>query len=77
MRNELTRLCSLVKDPQANKKFTLEMDSFFALFTRYLTEKSKHTKLFALLTKGLGSGSLTNPKNGHALRGLAGATGKL
>nr|KAJ3405916.1 UTP-glucose-1-phosphate uridylyltransferase [Polyrhizophydium stewartii] len=45
MRNELNKLVEQVKDPEAKKYFKNEMDGFYALFTRYLSEKAKGTRL--------------------------------
>ncbi|KAI9680984.1 MAG: UTP-glucose-1-phosphate uridylyltransferase [Trizodia sp. TS-e1964] len=41
MRNALNNLADSVKDPKEKKKFETEMDNFFALFRRYLNDKSK------------------------------------
>ncbi|KAH8202630.1 hypothetical protein TruAng_003231 [Truncatella angustata] len=43
MRNALTDLASTVKNPEEKKLFETEMDNFFALFRRYLNDKSKGT----------------------------------
>lgn len=45
MRNALNNLADTVKDPEEQKKFENEMDSFFALFRRYLTDKVSDTAL--------------------------------
>ncbi|KAH9176329.1 UTP--glucose-1-phosphate uridylyltransferase [Lactarius sanguifluus] len=50
MRNELNRLVQTVSDPNAKrvmvpKVFDVEMQSFFYLFTRYLTERAKSHEL--------------------------------
>ena len=45
MRNELNRLVESVSDPNARKQFEVEMDNFFALFRRYLTERAKGDKI--------------------------------
>ncbi|RPB16534.1 UTP--glucose-1-phosphate uridylyltransferase [Morchella conica CCBAS932] len=45
MRNALNKMADGVKDPVAKKKFETEMDNFFALFRRYLTDKAKGTTL--------------------------------
>lgn len=48
MKNELTRLISMLdKAPSSPEKilFQSEMDGFFHLFTRYLSEKSRNVKL--------------------------------
>ncbi|KZO90722.1 putative UTP-glucose-1-phosphate uridylyltransferase [Calocera viscosa TUFC12733] len=45
MRNELNRMISEVEDPKAKKVFDAEMQSFFILFNRYLTEKAKAEKI--------------------------------
>ncbi|KAI9442204.1 UTP-glucose-1-phosphate uridylyltransferase [Lactarius indigo] len=45
MRNELNRLVQTVSDPNAKRVFDMEMQSFFYLFTRYLTEKAKSHEL--------------------------------
>ncbi|CDO54651.1 hypothetical protein DV451_001544 [Geotrichum candidum] len=41
MRNALNRLADSVEDTEERKKFANEMDTFFALFRRYLTDKAK------------------------------------
>ncbi|KND03706.1 uncharacterized protein SPPG_01171 [Spizellomyces punctatus DAOM BR117] len=45
MRNELNKLCEMVPEGPERAAFTLEMDNFYSLFTRYLSEKAKGTKL--------------------------------
>ncbi|KDQ57769.1 hypothetical protein JAAARDRAFT_35461 [Jaapia argillacea MUCL 33604] len=45
MRNELSQLVSSVGDPQVKKAFDTEMQSFFYLFTRYLSERAKSQEL--------------------------------
>lgn len=45
MRNALNALADTVEDPQKREKFENEMDSFFALFRRYLTDKASDTHL--------------------------------
>ncbi|KAI9509717.1 UTP-glucose-1-phosphate uridylyltransferase [Russula earlei] len=45
MRNELNRLVQTVSDPKAKRVFDMEMQSFFYLFTRYLTEKAESQEL--------------------------------
>ncbi|KAK7692934.1 hypothetical protein QCA50_004575 [Cerrena zonata] len=45
MRNELSNLVSTVKEPQTKRAFDTEMQSFFYLFTRYLTERAKSQEL--------------------------------
>lgn len=45
MRNALNKLADSVKDPETKKKFENEMDNFFVLFRRYLTDKAKGTTL--------------------------------
>ncbi|KAF8345956.1 UTP-glucose-1-phosphate uridylyltransferase [Amanita rubescens] len=45
MRNEISRLVATVEDPQTKKAFDTEMQSFFYLFTRYLTERAKSVAL--------------------------------
>jgi len=42
MRNELNNMVNGVSDPSAKKSFDTEMQSFFLLFNRYLTEKAKN-----------------------------------
>lgn len=42
MRNELNRMANNVQDPEAKKIFSAEMEDFFILFNRYLTEKAKN-----------------------------------
>jgi UTP--glucose-1-phosphate uridylyltransferase len=41
MRNALNNLTDTVKDPEHKQRFETEMDNFFALFRRYLNDKSK------------------------------------
>ncbi|KAJ3039756.1 UTP-glucose-1-phosphate uridylyltransferase [Rhizophlyctis rosea] len=45
MRNELTKLVEAVPEGPSRAAFALEMDNFYSLFTRYLSEKAKATKL--------------------------------
>ncbi|OZJ05721.1 putative UTP--glucose-1-phosphate uridylyltransferase [Bifiguratus adelaidae] len=45
MRAELNRLVNQVHDSDARKYFQTEMDGFFILYTRYLQEKAKGTKI--------------------------------
>ncbi|CAI2178899.1 553_t:CDS:2 [Funneliformis geosporum] len=45
MRNELNKMALTIQDIKARKAFQNEMDKFFMLFTRYLSEMSKGTKL--------------------------------
>ena len=45
MRNALNNLADTVKDPEVKRKFENEMDNFFSLFRRYLTEKASGTTL--------------------------------
>lgn len=45
MRNALNKLADTVKDDNQKQKFENEMDNFFALFRRYLTDKAKGTTL--------------------------------
>ncbi|KAL7312874.1 UTP-glucose-1-phosphate uridylyltransferase [Mucor circinelloides] len=45
MKVDLANLASLIKDEEERKIFNQEMDGFYMLFTRYLNEKSKGTKL--------------------------------
>ncbi|KAL1919688.1 uncharacterized protein VTP21DRAFT_1619 [Calcarisporiella thermophila] len=45
MRNELNELVSQIQDPNAQKFFKQEMDGFFMLFTRFLNERAKGTKI--------------------------------
>lgn len=45
MRNALNRLSDSVEDVEEKRKFENEMDSFFALFRRYLTDKAKESSL--------------------------------
>lgn len=45
MRNALNRLADTVPDEAEKRKFENEMDNFFALFRRYLTDKAKGTTL--------------------------------
>ncbi|KAI0645417.1 UTP-glucose-1-phosphate uridylyltransferase [Trametes meyenii] len=45
MRNELSALVNTVKDPETKKAFDTEMQSFFYLFTRYLSERARSQEL--------------------------------
>ncbi|RHZ90219.1 hypothetical protein Glove_2g38 [Diversispora epigaea] len=45
MRTELNKLTAAILDAKARKAFQTEMDNFYMLFTRYLSEKAKGTKL--------------------------------
>ncbi|KIJ67636.1 hypothetical protein HYDPIDRAFT_108508 [Hydnomerulius pinastri MD-312] len=45
MRNEISHLVSTVDDPATKKAFDTEMQSFFYLFTRYLSERAKSVDL--------------------------------
>ncbi|KAI0769683.1 UTP-glucose-1-phosphate uridylyltransferase [Trametes elegans] len=45
MRNELSALVNTVKDPETKKAFDTEMQSFFYLFTRYLSERARAQEL--------------------------------
>jgi len=45
MRNELNRMVNAVQDPAKKQIFDAEMQSFFLLFNRYLTEKAKGEKI--------------------------------
>ncbi|KAI9138787.1 UTP--glucose-1-phosphate uridylyltransferase family [Paraphysoderma sedebokerense] len=45
MRTELNRLVNFLPDGDRREAFKVEMDNFFMLFTRYLSEKAKGTKL--------------------------------
>ncbi|RIB07617.1 UTP--glucose-1-phosphate uridylyltransferase family [Gigaspora rosea] len=45
MRAELNRLANAIQDMKARRNFQNEMDHFYSLFTRYLSEKAKGTKL--------------------------------
>ncbi|GFZ43121.1 UDP-glucose pyrophosphorylase [Saitozyma sp. JCM 24511] len=45
MRNELNRMVQGVTDPAKRKIFDAEMQSFFLLFNRYLTDRAKGEKL--------------------------------
>ncbi|KAL1741846.1 UTP--glucose-1-phosphate uridylyltransferase family [Schizophyllum fasciatum] len=45
MRNELSHLVSTISDPQEKKNFDMEMQSFFFLFTRYLSERAQSQDL--------------------------------
>ncbi|KAG8742830.1 UTP-glucose-1-phosphate uridylyltransferase [Ceratobasidium sp. 414] len=45
MRNELNRQVAEVKDPHQRKVFDAEMQGFFSLFSRYLSEKAKGQKI--------------------------------
>lgn len=45
MRNALNKLADTVEDADEKRKFENEMDNFFALFRRYLTDKAKDNSL--------------------------------
>ncbi|KAL5507109.1 UGP1 [Sanghuangporus vaninii] len=45
MRNELGRLVASVQDPATKKAFDTEMQSFFDLFTRYLSQRAKNEEI--------------------------------
>jgi UTP--glucose-1-phosphate uridylyltransferase len=45
MRNALNNLADTVEDPELKNKFENELDSFFALFRRYLTDKASGTTI--------------------------------
>uniref|UniRef100_A0A0W0FH69 UTP--glucose-1-phosphate uridylyltransferase n=1 Tax=Moniliophthora roreri TaxID=221103 RepID=A0A0W0FH69_MONRR len=45
MRNEISHLVATVDDPATKKAFDTEMQSFFFLFTRYLSERAKSQEL--------------------------------
>lgn len=45
MRNALNKMIDAVPDTQKKDKFEAEMDSFFAIFRRYLADKAKGTTL--------------------------------
>ncbi|KAF7361778.1 UTP--glucose-1-phosphate uridylyltransferase [Mycena venus] len=45
MRNEISHLVGTVQDPQTKKAFDTEMQAFFYLFTRYLSERAKSQDL--------------------------------
>ncbi|KAG6334948.1 hypothetical protein ID866_4146 [Astraeus odoratus] len=45
MRNEISRLVNTVEDPATKKAFDTEMQSFFYLFTRYLSERAQNVDL--------------------------------
>ncbi|KAJ3488931.1 hypothetical protein NLI96_g2472 [Meripilus lineatus] len=45
MRNEISALVKSVKDPETKRAFDTEMQSFFFLFTRYLSERAKSQDL--------------------------------
>lgn len=51
MRNELNRMANNIQDPEAKRIFGAEMEDFFLLFNRYLTEKAKGEKMYVLLSK--------------------------
>jgi UTP--glucose-1-phosphate uridylyltransferase len=45
MRNEIAKLVATVQDPHQKKAFDTEMQSFFYLFTRYLSERAKSVEI--------------------------------
>lgn len=45
MRNELSNLVRSVTDPETKRAFDTEMQSFFYLFTRYLSERARSHEL--------------------------------
>ncbi|THH19942.1 hypothetical protein EW146_g1312 [Bondarzewia mesenterica] len=77
MRNELSRLVSTVQDPQTKKAFDTEMQSFFYLFTRYLSERAQNQELNWDRIKSPGEdqivpySSLSPPKDSSNLSKLA------
>jgi UTP--glucose-1-phosphate uridylyltransferase len=48
MRNELNRMANNIQDAEAKRIFGAEMEDFFLLFNRYLTEKAKGEKMYVL-----------------------------
>ncbi|KAI9463620.1 UDPGP-domain-containing protein [Lactarius psammicola] len=77
MRNELSQLVSTVQDLQTRKAFDTEMQSFFYLFTRYLSERAQAQDLDWDRIKSPGNdqivpySSLSQPKDSSALNKLA------
>jgi UTP--glucose-1-phosphate uridylyltransferase len=51
MRNELNRMANNIQDPEAKRIFGAEMEDFFLLFNRYLTEKAKGEKMYVPLVR--------------------------
>ncbi|KAM0792666.1 hypothetical protein ACM66B_002446 [Microbotryomycetes sp. NB124-2] len=45
MRNELNAMIQRIEDPEYRKAFEAEMQSFFILFNRYLTDRAKNQKI--------------------------------
>ncbi|KAI0254012.1 UTP--glucose-1-phosphate uridylyltransferase-domain-containing protein [Lactifluus subvellereus] len=76
-RNELSQLVNTVHDPQTRKAFDTEMQSFFYLFTRYLSERAQAQELNWDRIKSPGDdqivpySSLSKPKDASALNKLA------
>ncbi|KAI0032459.1 UTP-glucose-1-phosphate uridylyltransferase [Vararia minispora EC-137] len=77
MRNELSRLVSTVQDPDQRRAFDVEMQSFFYLFTRYLSERAQSQELVWDRIKSPGDdqivpyASLPAPKDMSLLNKLA------
>jgi UTP--glucose-1-phosphate uridylyltransferase len=46
MRNELNRMANNITNADEKKIFSAEMEDFFLLFNRYLTEKAKGEKMW-------------------------------
>lgn len=61
MRNEISRLVSTVEDPATKRAFDTEMQSFFYLFTRYLSERAQSQDLYVLIILIAPSCLLTPP----------------
>jgi hypothetical protein len=64
MRNELNRMANNIQDPEAKRIFGAEMEDFFLLFNRYLTEKAKGEKMYVIL-----SGRSSGLRNGGVVSG--------
>lgn len=77
MRNEIGRLVSTVEDPSTKKAFDTEMQSFFYLFTRYLSERAKSVDIDWDRIKSPGGDqivpydSLSQPRNDGSFNKLA------
>ncbi|KAH6563542.1 hypothetical protein BSLG_009326 [Batrachochytrium salamandrivorans] len=63
MRNELNKMVGMVSNPVRQKLFKAEMDCFYSLFTRYLTEKARNVKLNWDEVKSPGSDKIIPYKN--------------
>jgi UTP--glucose-1-phosphate uridylyltransferase len=63
MRNEISRLVGTVEDPATKKAFDTDMQAFFYLFTRYLSDV-----LRALILTGIASNLLPRTRSSLTTR---------